>query len=75
MRLVEYNDIVLDYLEYLEYQHYVQWFDPATIAEAIAKTAVIFMKDGISPRMCALSIFGLTWEYQLTAVNPNKRVM
>lgn len=59
-----YNALVMQYLEYLGYPHYIQEFDPVKVATRIAITVDECHKvDLVSPRMCALLIFGLTWTH------------
>ena len=61
MTAIDYNDKVLDYLEYLGYPEYVQWFESKSVAFFIAKVTLDFYNDGMSYRIAALTIFGLTW--------------
>lgn len=65
----DYDDEVFDYLEYLGYPDYVLQYDPSVVARSIANAIHIFERAGLSYRNCALSIFGLTWTYQIARVD------
>ncbi len=65
---LEYNERVLRYLEYLEYPDLVLDFDPDDVGRAIGRTVRTFYEMGISFRMCALTIYGLTWAQQITQI-------
>ena len=61
----EYCDRVIDYLDYIGYDMLVMEFEPTQVAMAINNTAASFHEYLQSPRICALTIFGLTWTMQV----------
>ena len=67
--MCEYTDKVLDYLEYLNYPDYIQEYEPEAPVRAISHMAALCYISGVSFRFCALTIFGMTWTYQITKVS------
>ena len=61
----DYTDSVLRYLEYLGYPEYVVFFDERYVAAAIHGTVAEFYHNKMSFRLCALTIFSLTLNYQV----------
>lgn len=60
-----YHDEVFAYLEYIGYPDYVLQYDPESIAKSVSASIHNFWSYGVSPRMAAISIFGLTMEFQV----------
>lgn len=60
-----YLEDVIEYLEYLNYPEYVTMFEPAQVAKSIGTSAMVCCDLGVSPRYCALIIFGLTFTTQI----------
>lgn len=67
--ITEYTEQVLEYLEYIGYPEYVLEFSTQDVGRAIGGTCKTFFELDISVRLCALSIFGLTWENQVTNIS------
>lgn len=61
----QYIENVFSYLEYIGYPAYVVEFEPRQVAMAIHKTIKLFHSQSFSHRICAISIFALTFEYQV----------
>lgn len=66
-----YMEQVFLYLEELEYPALISGFEPEDVAHSTARTIQIMYNLGISVRMCALSIYGLTWELQILPLYSN----
>lgn len=70
----QYFEDVMNYLEYLNFPEYVMRFEPSDVARSTAKAILICQQMNFSYRMCALSIFGLTWEYQIARIDSNETI-
>jgi len=60
-----YCESVLDYLEFLGYDKLIAEFDELDVAQSMIESIGIFYAARFSYRMCALVIYGLTWQYQI----------
>ena len=65
MDVLEYTDKVHAELESLHYPEMVQEFSCQDVALSMGLSIISFYALGISYRMCALTIYGLTMEYQI----------
>jgi hypothetical protein len=68
----QYTEEVIEYLEYVGYPDFVTFFEPEDVAVAMNKTIALFYGFNLSPRMCALSIVGLTFHYQIATTVQNQ---
>lgn len=71
VELNKYADQVENYLEYLGYPELVMEFEPESVARSMANAEITFWSFGLSFRICALTIFGLTMEYQILPLTRN----
>lgn len=62
---VEYNECIFDYLEYIGYPEYILNFDPEQVARSLSQWITIMYEFHVSYRSAALTIFGITWQYQI----------
>lgn len=60
-----YQDTVIEYLEYIDYPYWVSQFRPEDVARAMFHSMLNFHANRISPRMAAISIFSLTYQFQV----------
>lgn len=65
MRLFEYTEKVITELESFDYPAMVHTFDHEQVAQVVAISISTFYLYGLSHRLCALSIYGLTLHYQI----------
>jgi len=68
-----YSDEVFDYLEYIGYPDYVVDFEPEGVAQSLHGSITSFYLLGVSHRMAACAIFGITWEKLKFNINVNRR--
>ena len=60
-----YFNNVMSYCEELDYPSLVLMFEPEDVAKSMSRTMIICNLAGISVRMCALLIYGLTMTQQI----------
>ena len=63
--LNEYHELVFNYLEEIGYPEMILEFNEIEVAKSLAFAICMYHARGISWRMAACSIFGMTWETQI----------
>lgn len=71
MPLNIYQEEVFEYLEYIGYVEYITDYAAEDVARSINAACVSCKGQGLSPRMTACIIFGLTWTIQLKHLADN----
>lgn len=65
IRKVLYSELVFSYLEDIGYPELVTEFSSESVAKSIAGSIKAFYAQDISPRMCAICIWGMTMRLQI----------
>lgn len=64
MKLLEYTEEVLEYLEHIGYPYLTAHLDADKVSLAMAQTvASFYLTSAASPRLCAIVIWSLTMNY------------